>query len=320
MLNVYLTVDMEIWCHGWRDLDRRFPEAFQRYVYGRTPAGDYGLPYLLRQLEQHNLPGVFFVEPLFATRFGLDPLAEVVGLIKEARQEIQLHLHTEWVYESREPLLPAAYPRRDALSLYTRSEQATLIGAGRRWLAEAGGTDIQAFRAGSFACNADTLAAIRDNGISVDSSYNASMLVRNHGIEPHRRIYDPVVLDGLQEHPMTVFDPRLGSLRHAEVVACSTEEMEALLWQAVEQGRPEFVILTHNFECLNQARNRHDPIVAARWENLCAFLDKHRDVFNVRGFNDLEPVTTPLWDEPLSSTPGRTMRRWVQQGVSRSYG
>ena len=105
MMDVFLTVDVEVWCDGWDNIDTKFPDAFQRYIYGATSRGDYGLPYQLNQLGEHGLIGVFFVEPLFSTRFGSAPLAEIVGLVREAGHEIQLHLHTEWVDESKEPLL-----------------------------------------------------------------------------------------------------------------------------------------------------------------------------------------------------------------------
>jgi hypothetical protein len=39
MLDVFFTVDVEIWCDGWRNLDARFPDAFRRYVYELTPRG-----------------------------------------------------------------------------------------------------------------------------------------------------------------------------------------------------------------------------------------------------------------------------------------
>src|SRR5512144_3111402 len=105
MLDVFFTVDVEVWCDGWDDIDRKFPGAFREYVYGPTASGDCGLPLTLRVLGDHGLAGVFFIEPLFASRFGLQPLAEIVGLVRDARQEVQLHLHTEWVDEAREPLL-----------------------------------------------------------------------------------------------------------------------------------------------------------------------------------------------------------------------
>jgi len=45
------------------------------------------------------LRGVFFVEPVFSGRFGLEPLSEIVGLLQEGRQELRLNLHTEWMDE-----------------------------------------------------------------------------------------------------------------------------------------------------------------------------------------------------------------------------
>ena len=79
MLKFFFTVDVEIWTGGWDRLDERFPDCFQRYVYGRTKTGDWGLPGTLRILAEHGLRGVFFVEPLFALRFGLAPLQEVAN-------------------------------------------------------------------------------------------------------------------------------------------------------------------------------------------------------------------------------------------------
>jgi len=28
MLNVYFTIDVEVWCDSWLDIDRKFPDAF----------------------------------------------------------------------------------------------------------------------------------------------------------------------------------------------------------------------------------------------------------------------------------------------------
>ena len=61
MLDVLITVDVEIWCDGWQDIDARFPDAFRRYIHGPTAGGDYGLPYQLKVLSDHGLKGVFFV-------------------------------------------------------------------------------------------------------------------------------------------------------------------------------------------------------------------------------------------------------------------
>lgn len=68
MLDIFITVDTEIGCGGWDDIDRKFPCAFKKYVYGPIYKGDFGLPYQVKLLTEHGLTGVFFVEPLFCKR------------------------------------------------------------------------------------------------------------------------------------------------------------------------------------------------------------------------------------------------------------
>jgi hypothetical protein len=320
MLDVFFTVDVEIWCGGWRDIDARFPRAFQQYVYGKTPQGEYALRYKLKQLQDHGLHGVFFVEPLFATRFGLAPLAEIIGLIQEHGQEVQEHLHTEWVCESLEPLIENASPRRQFLRQFSLEEQTTLIGAGMQLIERAGGGKINAFRAGSFGFNRDTLGALAANNIVFDSSYNASMFGPDSGVTPGRLVFDAIECDRVMEYPMTVFDDGTSKLRHVQLGACSSREMEGLLWQALESGRKSFVMLSHNFELLNSARDRPDMTMVRRFSELCRFLDNNRDSFRMRGFQGLTPNTVSTQPPVLTSPLWKTGHRMAQQALRRRHG
>ena len=320
MLDVFLTVDTEIWCGGWQDLDQRFPSAFRQYVYGRTSQGDYGLPYQLQVLEAHGLTAVFFVEPLFSARFGTEPLAEIVGLLRGGGQEIELHLHTEWVDESRERLVENVTGKRQHLRYFSLEEQTNLIAAGIRLIKKAGAADITAFRAGSFAFNSDTLRALRANGIRFDSSYNASVFGPDSGVLPGITVVSPIECEGVYEYPMTVFDDGTGTLRHVQVTACSYREMEGLLWQAVEAERSAFVILSHNFELLNRARDSADDVAVKRFRKLCSFLDRNRDCFRTRGFRDLNPSSAQEQPAPLASPLWRTGARMLEQAYRRRYG
>lgn len=319
MIDVFLTVDVEVWCNGWDDIDTKFPSAFQRYIYGPTSRGDYGLPYQLHQLQEHGLTGVFFVEPLFSTRFGLEPLSEILGLVRERGHEIQLHLHTEWVNESKEPLLDSINGKKQFLHYFSLEEQTVLIRTGAELIESAGGPSVNAFRAGSFGFNTETLRALATNGIAFDSSYNASMFGLESGVSPEIPLVEPAQCEGIHEYPMTVFQGGPGPLRHAQVTACSYREMEGLLWQALESGRKAFVILSHNFEMLNSAMNRPDDIVVARFRKLCAFLDRHRDCFRVRGFRDLTPVSVLSQPAPLTSPVWKTGLRMLEQGMRQRF-
>lgn len=313
MLEVFFTVDVEIWCDGWVNIDQKFPGAYRKYILGPTPDGDFGLPYQLRVLKDHGLLGTFFVEPLFSTRFGKQPLEEIVGLIKENGQEVQLHLHSEWVDESLEPLIPDSTRKRQFLFQYSLEEQKRLIEAGISLLTSAGATEVNAFRAGSFGFNLDTLRALAANGISFDSSYNATLFGPTSGVMPNRIVIEPIEYEGVFEYPMTVFKDGIGSLRHAQLTACSYSEIEHLLFQALEEQRNAFVILFHNFELLSPSKTRPDRIVIDRFMKLCKFLEKNRDSFCVKGFRELHPTVVPAHTIPLKVDFWRTANRLVEQ-------
>lgn len=320
MLDVFFTVDVEIWCDGWQGIDEKFPDAFRKYIVGETSGGAYGVPYTTKVLSDHGLRGVFFVEPLFSARFGAQPLADIVEPILEgSAHEIQLHLHTEWVDEARTPLLDNVRGKRQHLRYFNLDEQTRLVGAGARFLREAGAVDLQAFRAGSFAFNRDTLGALHANGIGMDSSYNASHFGLDSGVMPGETVVEPIECDGVAEYPMTVFDDGSGALRHAQLTSCSFAEMTGLLWQALERGRRAFVILSHGSELLNPAKTRHDPIVLKRFHKLCAFLARHPDCFRVRGFQDLTPQIAPHQPAPLTSPLWKTGARMLEQAYRRTY-
>ena len=320
MLDVFFTVDVEIWCGGWKNIDEKFAEAFRRYIYGETPQGYYGLPYQLQLLTEHGVNGVFIVEPLFSGRFGLAPLQEIVGLIVDAAQEVQLHLHPEWVDEATEPLWPRPIIKTPRLQTFSLSEQRLLIMAAARRIEEAGGGTVNSFRAGGFNFDTNSLLALAACGIQFDSSYNASLSGTKSGVMPGSIVCEPLICNGVCEYPMTVFEDGTGSLRHVQLGACSFREMEGLLWRAVELERKAFVILSHNFELLNTRRDRYDPIVLKRMLKLLSFFDRNRDCFRLRGFKNLEGTGSTKQPEPLVSPLWKTFHRMIEQASRLRYG
>jgi hypothetical protein len=319
-MRVFFTVDVEIWCNGWSSLDARFPSAFASYVYGRTPQGEYGLRYQTRVLRDHGLLGVFYVEPLFAARFGMAPLHEIVGLLTEAQQDTQLHLHPEWVDELVDPMVAVHGTKRPLLRQFDLADQTRLIGAGLKLLQQAGACEINCFRAGSFGFDQRTLQAMHHCGIPYDSSYNAVQHGPDSGVAHGQILTDVYHGDAAAvEFPLTVFDDGFGRLRHAQLGACSTAELESMLWQAAEEERQSFVILSHNFELLSPSKTRVDPVVDRRFRRLCRFLERHGDTFQTSGFRGLGPLEDRPQKAPLRSTRPRTCMRMVEQAWRRSY-
>ena len=230
-----------------------------------------------------------------------------------------MHLYPDWVDQSVEPLLENVNGKRQHLRYYSRAEQIILVAAGKRLIAQAGGGECTAFRAGSFAFNRDTLSALAANGIRFDSSYNATRFGLDSGVAPGQVMVDTFECDGIYEYPMTVFDGGTTYLRHTQLTACSHREMEGLLWQALESGRRSFMILFHSFEMLNKTRDRPDTVVISRFRKLCAFLDRNRDSFNVRGFEGLSPNLATLQPAPLKSPVWKTAMRVLEQAGRRRF-
>ncbi len=313
VLNVYLTVDTEIWCDGWSNIDAKFPGAFQKYIYGKTGNGDYGLPFQLQLLKEHGLTAVFFVEPLFATRFGLDALQEIVGLINEYGQSIELHLHTEWIDEARQPVFSHIKEKREHIKNFNQSEQCDLIALGKDLLDQAGCKSINAFRAGSFGANDDTLAAVAHNQINIDASYNYCM--DDCEISVFDDIQQAVPFGEIIEAPMTTFIDGLQRRRHVQLTACSFAELKSSMQQAQRQARNAYVFLSHSAELLKPGINKYDRIAVRRFEKLCSFLADNNNMFKTCSFENMQIESGR--NKPVPVQIGRlpTIQRYCEQSL-----
>ena len=316
-MKVHLTFDIEVWCNGWQHLDRNFPAAFDRYVYGRSKHGEYALPATLEILNRHGLRGVFFVEPLFAARFGSEFLGRIVRLIEDAGQEVQLHLHPEWTDEIRPPPIDDVSRKRQHLCYYTRAEQTQLIAFGLAMLREHARGRIDAFRAGSFAANLDTYHALATAGLSVDSSLNKIYDFSGSDLPERDNTGSAFRLGPVQVLPVTVFRDGLGRQRPAQVNACSLAEMKQALAHAEALGRRHFVLVSHNFEMLKPGSNEPDRIVVRRFEGLCRHLAAQRGRYEVCGFDADGAQADDADSGPLQTSRWATLSRLGQQALRR---
>lgn len=207
--------------------------------------------------------------------------------------------------------------KRQFLKQFDLRDQTTLLGIGLDLLRRAGGDGVNAFRAGSFGCNADTLMAVELNGLAFDSSYNPLLFGMDSGIAEGRTLLDLTPVGALHELPMTIFRDGMRRLRHAQLGACSFEELRAALEDAQRVGLQSFMMLSHNFELLTPTRDRADRIVVDRMRRLCAFLDRNRDRFPTRGFIGFEPERAPQITLPLEVPVWPTLRRLGEQALRR---
>ncbi len=286
-MNVYLTFDVEVWCRSWSSLDAIFPMSFERYVYGRSKAGEYALPEILKLLKTNELRGVFFIEPLFAARFGQAWLNTIVDIIRDgwARRAVA----SASGVERRGPA--ADFPGCDRSSASTsvaiRDRSRTYCSG---WVPSSCGAPAAS------GCDRFVAAVLPSTGTL--TLRFAGMAIRTIAVRTRctgtagptcatsstssRRS----VLNDITVLPITLFRDGSGRLRPAQVGSASFPEIRAALESAHAAGNEHFVILAHNFEMLKVGKSVPDPFVVRRFGKLCSYLRENADRFSCRALTD----------------------------------
>lgn len=292
---VLLTIDTELtWRPGgkWDDWREAFDRSYE--------AAGVGVRYQLRVLAQHALKACFFVDPMPACVYGLDPVRRMLEPILEAGQEVQLHLHPLWV-GAREGRTRS----ERQLARYDIGSQIDLIRRARDMLVEAGAPEPVAFRAGNYSANDDTLRALAMLGFRFDSSHNGHQHPWPSAIGLPRDQIAPIEHLGMVEIPVTLIADGQNS-RHLQICAVSLGELKAAIEHAGPAETPVVTIVTHSFELANRAGTAPNRIHVRRFEALCAWLASERRRFPTAYFTDLDPL--PL-DRPSVLLPSAGLRR-----------
>ncbi|WP_029936514.1 polysaccharide deacetylase [Sphingomonas sp. UNC305MFCol5.2] len=303
---VFLTVDTELmWRHHVAGLDA--DTIVQRSL---EPAG-VGISWQLEQLAAHGLKACFFVDPMPALVYGLDPIKRVVGAILEAGQEVQLHLHPNWT-GAHAGDRGATYGPFELID-YSLAEQVELISGAADMLAAAGAPDPIAFRSGSYSASDDTLAALAKLEFAYDSSHNGSEHPWPSAIGLEPRQIAPVVHRGVIEVPVTLIEDQKGHLRHFQICALSAAEMKAALDHAVREEHAAVTVVSHGFELANRAGTRPNAVHVRRFEALCRMLAERRGALETAHFADRPEMALGRGDAPLAPSMLRTRLRQAEQ-------
>lgn len=315
-MRVFFTVDVEFWPSFGAAGPGDVGAAFERDVLGRTAGGDYGLAFKARLLHDHGLTGSFFVEALHSSVTGPAYLREITGLLAEQGQDIQLHLHSEWLQYFADDFIAG---RQGAnLHEFSFDDQRCLIRRAGDNLMVSGAAAPTAFRAGNYGANNDTLRALATEGLAFDSSYNRPYLGGLCRIEVPEILLQPTALEGVVEFPVAHFSDWPGHFRHVQLTACSLGEIRHALFSAWAQGYTDFVMVSHSFELIDRDHAKLDRVALRRFEGLCALLAGNPDKFETRGFGGLDAsMLQPIAVAPLRSHPGRTAIRMGAQLLRR---
>jgi hypothetical protein len=296
---VLLTVDTELsWGAHVRGRSWR-----ENLALSFDPAG-VGTLYQLDRLAEHKLKACFFVDPMPALVYGLDPIRRMVEPILAAGQEVQLHLHPCW-----------ADPSNPVFELidFDAGRQLELIGTARDLLVEAGAPPPIAFRSGSYAADRATLDALAALGIAYDSSHNGSHHPHPSALPIEPRRIAPIAVAGIIEVPVSQIEQRSGGLRHLQICAVSFGEIRAALLHAEAEAHPVVTLVGHSFELAARGGRRANPLLVRRFEKLCRFLSDRRDRLATAHFADLGGLRLDAESSPLPARALRTAARMAEQ-------
>jgi hypothetical protein len=300
---VLLTVDTEL---NWAP-HARGASWQENLALSYDPAG-VGVPWQLEVLGRHNLKACFFVDPMPALLYGLEPVRRMVEPILAAGQEVQLHLHPAWDGAARAEAAP-----RFNLTAFDEADQRRLIGTARDLLIEAGAPAPVAFRSGSYAADERTLAALRALGIRYDSSHNGSHHPKPSNLPLDAVCISPVDIDGVVEVPVTQIEDAPGRLRHLQLCAVSSTELGQALEHGLAAGHSAITIVSHSFELAVRGGHRPNRTLCRRFERLCGSLASRREDLPTAFFSELADLPLGLDARPLTPSRTRTARRMAEQ-------
>lgn len=300
---VFLTVDTEfMWRHhaDGHDMEALYSLSFE--------PGGVGVSYQLGLLARHGLKACYFVDPMPALVYGLDPIKRIVSTILDAGQEVQLHLHPHWAGAKRGD--SGRSHGRFELIDYDGAAQEDLISGARDLLEAAGAPPPKAFRGGSYSANNATLAALAALDFHYDSSHNGAESPWPSAVDLPATQIAPVEYQGVIEVPVTLIEDAPGTLRHFQICALSAQEMRAALDHAAARDHAAVTIVNHSFELANRQGTAPNSVHVSRFEALCGMLAERQDTMPTLHFSD-GPLLRLGQDDALLAASG-ARRRWRQ--------
>jgi hypothetical protein len=309
--DVLLTIDTEFSAGGfWADPESKpvGPRAVDLEIDGRS----HGLGFLLDTFRRSSVTATFYVEALNVLCFGDEPMGRVAREIRDAGQDVQLHLHPMWMgFENSEDprgAMPGdSMAGRDKAFLKRVFDVAE--GAFERW----GLARPVAVRNGNLQTDRTVYEVMGERGLRLASHIGLAV---SRPPEPELHLCSGRHrIEGVLEVPVLSYregsaDGRLKSLT---ITGASFQETVHLLESAHARGLGQVVILTHAHEFVKardvQFRNiRPHGVNQRRLTRLCEYLDRNRDRFDTPGMANRAERWLAAPEE--SDDPGLTVPFW----------
>jgi hypothetical protein len=321
-MRVYFTIDTETSMGGAWDNSAYAPLPLDRTVFGKCASDSYGIPLIMKILEDHGFRGTFFTEVFCAYNVGYEPVAAALRSIQARGHDAQLHLHPEQRFYR--DFVKGGQRREESLMFtFPAAEQRELVCEGIALFRELSGKTPTVYRAGCYGASEATLKALRENGIIIDSSYNLAYLGNTCGFET-QHLNAPVVLEEIHEFPVTCFRVAgLPGYKPLEISAVSVGEIMATIRRLRNNGCRDIVLVLHSFSLIKNGGVRYencrpDYIVIRRLKKLCSILSQLRGEVEVRLLGEAPLSSLPPQAQAIPSLPWlQPSIRKITQGLNR---
>lgn len=282
-----------------------------RLIWGEHENGQAGIREMCALGQEVGAKHIFFTD-MCAAHTQPEALQEVVRWLDAQGQDVQLHTHPEYLPEKfwqqhGFPPTPAMMNRYDA------ARAQFVITHFKAVLTSITGKPPQAFRAGSFRWNADTLHALAQAGIAF--SFNNTMGARERGQNKHSLPTNMPFLwnNGIIEVPATEMHITRNNCRPlwARLQFPENRFLRYRPWwcsffrNSVERKAPFLVYVLHSWSLLTWDEQKHATYVndepLERYRKLLRLLSKDYDIITTQDLLELVrlgkislPHTEPL--------------------------
>jgi len=183
---ILITVDTEV-----GEKAKHVKEGFEKFVLGKIGSHYYGIPKIVEILDRFDFKAEFFVDVYEYKFFGERKYKDLCKFLHENGHGVQLHTHPSYAYD----------PNRINMYEYSLEEQIKIVAEGKELIEKWIGKSPIAHRAGNYGANNNTLTALKENNIKIDSSF---FYKQNNCKIQLSTINEPIFYNRVLEVPVTV--------------------------------------------------------------------------------------------------------------------
>ena len=256
---------------------------------------DHGLPFILETFRKYGIKGTFFVETLSRVYFGDEPLKSLIRTILSAGQDVQLHIHPNWLIFGRGDWKQFAGHHNPSDACIGRSlpEMEEILKLGLEPFDDWDLPRPIAVRVGNFEVDRTVYRAMFRVGLRFSSNVGFAIFQPSDAaLQVHNGCH---LIDGTLEVPVLTYrQPVLGLLSRLHMLSVTgvgTAETAAVLRAARQHKLNPIVVLTHPFEFVKGGAagtptSRPNRINKERLISLCRLIAENPDQFRSVSFGE----------------------------------